>query len=196
MTGSEKIRYKRLQLVCKKALEESIKKSLSLEQIKKCYPIIASSEEGVKSLEIARSQIINFWFNNSMKEFDLIFQERDLENGLDGLDEVIEKAKRRSLDKNDKPVEINNLTPEEIIQANIRLNRNSSTESLRLIHNQLRSENLQFFNQLNGLFEESQAIKTNLNELLIALNKEMNILKKDESNVRIDELMDTIVDER
>lgn len=196
MTDSEKIRYKRLQLVCKKALEESIKKSLSLEQIKKCYPIIASSEEGVKSLEIARSQIINFWFNNSMKEFDLIFQERDIENGLDGLDEVIEKAKRRSLDKNDKPVEINKLTPEEIIQANIRLNRNSSTESLRLIHNQLRSENLQFFNQLNGLFEESQAIKTNLNELLIALNKEMNILKKDESNVRIDELMDTIVDER
>lgn len=196
MTDSEKIRYKRLQLVCKKALEESIKKSLSLEQIKKCYPIIASSEEGVKSLEIARSQIINFWFNNSMKEFDLIFQERDIENGLDGLDEVIEKAKRRSLDKNEKPVEINKLTPEEIIQANIRLNRNSSTESLRLIHNQLRSENLQFFNELNGLFEESQAIKTSLNDLLLALNKEMNVLKKDESNVRIDELMDTIVDER
>lgn len=112
----DRIRYERLKLVCKKALEQSIKKSLSIDQIKSCYPTIASTEDGQKSLEIARSQIIKFWHNNSTKEFDLIFKERNIETKLNELDEIIQKAQERKLEGKEAPIQVDRLSPSELIE--------------------------------------------------------------------------------
>lgn len=193
--GQDKIRYERLRVVCIKALQESIKKSLSSEQIRKCYPTLASSEEGVKSLEIARTQIIDFWLNSSITEFDQIFKERDIKNKLDTLDDIIELAKARSLNKSVPPVYLNKLTPKDIITANKNFKKNEALESLNLIYKQLNAENAQLFDRLKTLADQSKQVKDDIIAHVASLNKELDLLKDDKTNIRINELLDTLVDE-
>lgn len=195
MSEYEKIRYERLRLVCTKALEESIKKSLSLDQIKICYPTIASTAEGIEVLEIARSQIIDFWLHNSIKEFDLIFQERNLEEALNSLDEIVFLAKKRSIDKSVEPIEIDKLTPKDIIDAKLNYKRNETVNALKLIYDQLCIDNLNYFQQLNSLCQQSEDIKTDINNQVTFLNQELEVLKNDNSSARVNELLDTIADE-
>lgn len=189
----DKIRYERLRMVCTRALEESIKKSLDLDQIKKCYPTIASNEDGVRILEVARSQIVDFWFNNSMKEFDLIFKERDLESKLDSLDEIIHLAKSRGLKKDVNAIEIDKLTPREIIEANKQYQRKETADSLHLIYNQLCIDNLEYFKQLSDIFEQSEKLKAEVYSNATSLNKEIEVLKNDGTDAKINELLDTIL---
>lgn len=189
----DKIRYERLRMVCTRALEESIKKSLDLEQIKKCYPTIASTEDGVRILEVARSQIVEFWFNNSIKEFDLIFKERDLEVKLNALDEIVHLAKARSLQKDIDPIEIDKLTPREIIEANKQYQQTETVNSLNLIYNQLCADNLENFNQLSGIFKQSEQLKSEIYSNATSLNKEIEVLKNDQTDVKINQLLDTIL---
>lgn len=195
MADFEKIRYERLRLVCTKALEESIKKSLSIEQIKICYPTIASTTEGVEVLEIARSQIIDFWLHNSIKEFDLIFQERNVEEGLNSLDEIIQLAKTRSIDKSVEPIEIDKLTPKDIIDAKLNYKRNETINALKLIYDQLCIENLKYFQELNKICQESEEIKLDINNQMSSLNQELEVLKNDKTTERVNELLETIVDD-
>lgn len=187
----EKVRFERLKLVCRKALKQLIKKSLSIEQIKTCYPLIASTEEGVESLEIARSQMIKWWLSSSLKEFDLIFSERDIENKLDELDKIIQTAQQRKRLKIEQPVEIEKLSPTEIINSMIVSSTYSSIENLTAIYNQLRIDNGELLERLQGLATESNEIKNDINELFQTLAEEINALKEEESKIRLDSLIET-----
>lgn len=190
----DKIRYERLKLVCKKALEQSIKKSLSMDQIKTCYPTIASTDEGQKSLEIARSQIIKFWHNNSTKEFDLIFKERNIETKLNELDEIIQKAEERKLQGKEAPVQVDRLSPSELIEASLAGTKKESVESLAMIYNQLCLDNMELYGQLNSLCEESETIRTDLKSQVDSLDEELKSLKNDDLKVSIDDLIATITE--
>lgn len=188
----DRIRYERLRLVCKKALEQSIKKSLSIEQIKTCYPNIASTEEGQKSLEIARSQIIKFWHNNSTKEFDLIFEERNIETKLNELDEIIQKAERRKLEGSEAPIEIDRLSPSDLIESSLLGTKKASIDNLTMIYNQLRLDNMELYEKLRALSEESETIKSDLNNLINLLSDDLQSLKGDSSITRLDDLLATV----
>lgn len=188
----DKIRYERLRLVCKKALEQSIKKSLAIEQIKTCYPNIASTEEGQKSLEIARSQIIKFWHNNSTKEFDLIFEERNIETKLNELDEIIQKAERRKLEGSEPPIEIDRLSPSDLIESSLLGTKKASIDNLTMIYNQLRLDNMELYEKLRALSEESETIKSDLNNLINLLSDDLQSLKGDSSITRLDDLLATV----
>mmetsp|Transcript_469 Transcript_469/g.447 ORF Transcript_469/g.447 Transcript_469/m.447 type:complete len:196 (-) Transcript_469:1302-1889(-) len=190
----DKIRYERLKLVCKKALEQSIKKSLSMDQIRTCYPTIASTDDGQKSLEIARSQIIKFWHNNSTKEFDLIFKERNIETKLNELDEIIQKAEERKLQGKEAPVQVDRLSPSELIEASLAGTKKESIESLTMIYNQLCLDNMELYGQLNSLCEESETIKTDLKSQVDSLNEDLKSLKNDDLKVSIDDLIATITE--
>lgn len=188
----DRIRYERLKLVCKKALEQSIKKSLSIDQIKTCYPTIASTEEGQKSLEIARSQIIKFWHNNSTKEFDLIFKERNIETKLNELDEIIQRAQERKLEGNEAPVQVDRLSPSDLIESSLSGTKKESIESLTMIYNQLCLDNMELYGQLNSLCEESETIKSDLKSLADLLSEDLKSLKDDDLRIRVDDLIATI----
>lgn len=189
----ERIRFERLQAVCTRALQESIKKSLDIEKIKKCYPTLASSEEGVKALEIARSQIIEFWLNNSLKEFELIFKERDIENKLNSLDDLIQLAKERSL-SGSKPIQIDKLTPKEIIAANIDYKKRQTIKSLKLMYDQLIVDNNELFDELTAIGKESEAIKSDIERNFTSINKELGVINGGVDD-NIDKLLDTVVNE-
>lgn len=190
----DRIRYERLNLVCKKALEQSIKKSLAIEQIKTCYPTIANTEEGQKSLEIARSQIIKFWHNNSSKEFDLIFKEREIETKLNELDEIIHDAQNRKSEGKEAPLEVDRLSPTELIESSLSSTKQESVESLTMIYNQLCIDNLELYDQLGELCKESETIKFDIKSLISLLYDDIENLKEDESKIRIDELISTVME--
>lgn len=168
-TEVEKIRYERLKLVSKKALELSIKKSLSIEQIRSCYPTIASTEEGEKALEIARSQIVKFWHKTSMEEFDLIFKERDIENKLDELDQIIYDAKKRKETGEELPVAFDTLTPDQVMEASLVETKKSTLERLQMIYSLLCTDNVHTYEDLRKDTEESQDISNELQGLLKSL---------------------------
>lgn len=190
----DRIRYERLKLVCKKALEQSIKKSLSMDQIKTCYPTIASTEEGQKSLEIARSQIIKFWHNNSTKEFDLIFKERNIETKLNELDEIIQKAEERKFEGKEAPVQIDRASPSELIEASLAGTKKESIESLSMIYNQLCLDNMELYGQLNSLCEESETIRTDLKSQVDSLSEDLKSLRNDDFKVSVDDLIATMTE--
>ncbi|CCE83912.1 Piso0_004509 [Millerozyma farinosa CBS 7064] len=189
---TQKIRYERLRLVCQKALEQSIKKSLSMEQIKKCYPTISSSKEGERSLEIARSQIVKFWHTNSMKEFDLIFKERDIETKLNELDEIVQKAQERKAKGDEAPIEADKLSPTELIEGTIYHDKKKTLDTLEIIYKQLRSENEDLYKELEELGQRSSKIRTDVEGSISRLKNSVQSLKEEDSDIRLDELVSCV----
>lgn len=199
MTRAEKIRYERLQLVCRKALEQSIKKSISLEHIKSCYPDIANSKEGLKHLENARQQMVDFWFTNSLREFDLIFKDRGMEVKLNELDELIQQSYKRLEKYSDKhndaendvddeileegPVYLNKLTPDRIMEANIIHTKENTLRSLSMIHDQLRLDNEELYSQLKSVSDGSEDIKKTILSEVEFFNEGIAKLKDEEEIV-------------
>ena len=157
----EKIRFLKLRLVCRKALEQSIKKSLSLDQIKSCYPEISLTTEGTKALDTARSQIVQFWFDNSLREFELIFSERDIEAKLDELDELILQAEERR-ELGEDQLYINDLTPEQLMDANLALLKKMAVTLFLMIHEQLHLDNEELLKSLKDLEVEINTTRSDI----------------------------------
>lgn len=177
-SSAEKIRYERLKLVSQKALDQSIKKGLSIDQIKKCYPVISSSSDGVRLLEMARGQIIDFWQSKSLEEFALIFKERNLASKLDELDEIVEAAHRRQYD-GDARIPIDMLTPDELIDASLVTTRKQSADTLSIIYNQLCADNQELHDELMSLAQEGNDIKNEINTLIASLGRDIEAMKED-----------------
>ena len=193
-TKQDKIRYDRLNLVCRKALEQVMKKALSLEQIKSCYPTIARTPEGLGSLEAARDQVINFWLTNSTKEFALLFSERELETKLNELDDIILLAQRRKNARSELPSHIDKMSPTKIIDATVVSESGPSVENLTMIYNQLCVDNEELFHELKQMTVEGEEIKSDINSLLKMLEKEMETLNLERSEFDLDELIQKMSD--
>lgn len=191
-TKVEKIRFERLKLVCRKALEQLIKKSLSPEQFKLCFPTIAGTDEGIRSLDLARSQMIGFWHENTLKEFDLIFQERNIDTKLNELDEIIQTAQRREQSQLELPAQIDKLTPTELINSTLLDGSESSLENLSMIYNQLCIDNKEMYTELQKLSIESDDLKTDINNLLETLRKEVEVIDSRKDKLNLDELIEKL----
>lgn len=85
------IRFQRLNQVCEKALEESLK-ALSDENLEMCYPTLSSTKEGKHEIQTVKDQLHESWSQNARKEFDAVFKERDIEVKLNELDDLILEA--------------------------------------------------------------------------------------------------------
>ncbi|KAG2730977.1 hypothetical protein G9P44_006126 [Scheffersomyces stipitis] len=191
-TKVEKIRFERLKLVCRKALEQSIKKSLSPEQFKLCFPTIAGTDEGIRSLDLARSQMIGFWHENTLKEFDLIFQERNIDTKLNELDEIIQTAQRREQSQSELPAQIDKLTPTELIHSTLLDGSESSLENLSMIYSQLCIDNKEMYTELQKLSIESDDLKTDINNSLETLRKEVEVIDSRKDKLNLDELIEKL----
>ena len=189
-----KIRYERLKLVSKKALEQTIKKSLAIKQISECYPNISSSEEGLRSLQIARAQIIDFWYRTSMREFDVIFKERDIERKLDELDEIIDSAQARKREGREDPIEMDRLDPERLIESSVFGSKKATYESLKMIYCQLQKDNVELYQQFDKLYEESNSAHEQTRAMVEQLKKNSESVNDESFSVRIEDLVDKITE--
>lgn len=122
------IRYHRLTQISKRALQESFK-HFTYEKLASCYPNIASTPGGKHALEQALLQITKFFQDTALQEFEAIYEERNVQRLMSELDVLIEEARRRQLAQKDAsktgiapenaPVNLDQLTPEAIIQAHL-----------------------------------------------------------------------------
>lgn len=123
------IRYNRLSQISKRALQESFK-HFTYEKLASCYPHISSTPAGKHALEQALIQITKFFNDTATEQFEAIYSERNVLPLMAELDELIEAARQRQAEsKNasskdpalgqDAPVNLDQLTPEAIIQAHL-----------------------------------------------------------------------------
>lgn len=188
---NNKVRFERLRLVARKALEQLIKKSLTMEQVKTCFPTLVTSQDGVRSLELALSQMSGFWHANSLDEFDLIYKEKDIESKLDELDDIIQNA-QRAKDSGTKPSNIDQLSPLEIVYSTIVSNSKNVLDSLQMIYDQLCRDNAELYTELSELTKESTRINNSIKSGIEQLNKEANSVELEKAGLQIDKLIDIL----
>lgn len=192
---TEKIRYDRLNQVVKKAVEQTVKKLLMPEQLEKCFPTIAKMEGGPEALEMARKQIQKYFHSTCFKQFEHIFENRDIHNKLDQLDEIIAEAQRaKSLDSANSRVAVDKLTATQLIEATVALTRRDSIKKLTMIYDQLVLDNKQLFEELRNLATELDAVKQDIESSIAVLLSGIDEMKLLSLDLQMDVLMQQVLD--
>ncbi|OBA24399.1 Nnf1-domain-containing protein [Metschnikowia bicuspidata var. bicuspidata NRRL YB-4993] len=154
----EKVRFDRLNQVVKKAVEHTIKKLLMPEQVYKCFPTISRSDTGPDALENARKQMQTYFHDTCVKQVKHIFTERDIEQKLNELDEIIQLAQQAREGNTRKQIEVDRLAPEELINAGLAELKPDSEKKLALIYDQLVLDNQRLQQELREFAEESHEL--------------------------------------
>ncbi|QBM86500.1 kinetochore protein NNF1 [Metschnikowia aff. pulcherrima] len=186
----DKVRYDRLNQVVKKAVEHTIKTLLMPDQVQKCFPAISSMEGGAEALETARKQIQKYFHGTCLKQVDHIFTERDVEQKLNELDEIIQLAQRARAEGTRKQIQVDLLTPEQLIQAGLGGVQDDTEKKLTMIYEQLRLDNLQIYLDLRALAEESKTVLSSIILLIEDLAGEVDDLRNEQTDEQLEFLLD------
>ena len=186
----DKVRYDRLNQGVKKAVEHTIKTLLMPDQVQKCFPAISSMEGGAEALETARKQIQKYVHGTCLKQVDHIFTERDVEQKLNELDEIIQLAQRARAEGTRKQIQVDLLTPEQLIQAGLGGVQDDTEKKLTMIYEQLRLDNLQIYLDLRALAEESKTVLSSIILLIEDLAGEVDDLRNEQTDEQLEFLLD------
>lgn len=186
----DKVRYDRLCRVTEKSIEQTVKNLLNSEHLEKCFPRIAQMEGGKSALETARKQMMKYFRTTCTKQFDYIFEQRDIHRKLDELDEIIQDAQKRRDDGNEEAIFIERLTPEQLINGKIGSSRSECVKKLEMIHNQLLLDNAQLFDQLQSVMEQGKKTKDDIASHIDALASGIDDLKKQDFDDDYDALIE------
>ncbi|AET41027.1 MIND complex subunit NNF1 Ecym_7179 [Eremothecium cymbalariae DBVPG len=173
MTADHRIRFKRLNQVCDKALSQSIAKLQNWDKLSSCYPSYISTREGYNNLKTCQTQVCEFWSQLCKQEFQAIFEERNAQAKLDELDDLMLKAKLRSKSSNDdnlNRIKVEELSPEQLILGNIESCKWMSVKKLDDRAKTLESMNSELKDELSRL---NEAIKNELDDLENIYNRYM-----------------------
>lgn len=187
----ERVRYEKLRQVLKKAVEQTIKKLLMPEQLEKCFPRIAQTKGGPEALEWGRVQVQDYFFETCSAQFDHIFNERDIEQKLNELDEIIQTAQQRKKEGG-IAVEVDKLTASQIIGASIGGSKEDCIKKLEMVHEQLMLDNQYLYKELKDLSEESETIKGDILLQVEALASGIDDFKRQEFDARLDRLTEEV----
>ncbi|AGO10603.1 AaceriABR150Cp [[Ashbya] aceris (nom. inval.)] len=166
MSHDHRIRFKRLNQVCEKALAQSISKLQNWDKLSSCYPGYISTREGYANLKTCQVQVCDFWSQLCRQEFQAIFEERDVKAKLDELDDLILKAKERARSQRDgtgNRTRVEDLTPAQLIQGSV---RRAQTDTLEQLDARLRS-----------LDDRNAELRAELEELNHAVGSELEELE-------------------
>ncbi|CAN6637947.1 kinetochore-associated protein Nnf1p [Trichomonascus vanleenenianus] len=165
----ESIRYDRLNQISARSLEESVK-FLTYERLATCYPTVASTTKGRQVLEQARNQIAEHWKVTALKEFDAIYDERKIKEKMVELDTLISQARERqaseSPEPQDQPVNLEQLTPDHIVNAHLGLIKEQQIAELEKELASLREENRQLLDNAMTNNDKLQEISSSLQSTL------------------------------
>lgn len=157
------IRFQRFQEVVDKALEEALK-TLSVENFESCFPNIANTFTGKKYLQLSQKQIFEFWKNESKKEFELIYTERDLEKKLTLLDHLIYEARVSKYNKSeDSKILVSDLSPQDIMNARLAAVKMAKVEEYQQHLLELKKQNELDQLELNKILTESNDLMNKIN---------------------------------
>ncbi|CAR23123.1 MIND complex subunit NNF1 [Lachancea thermotolerans CBS 6340] len=168
MSEHVRIRYLRLNQVCKKALQQSVNKVHNWDKIVSCFPQYATVDEGATNLANCQRQVVEFWMELSKREFEEIFKERDIENKLNELDDLISRAKtiqRSMCDEGSTRECIDELSPEQLISGNMHDTRVNLMNQLDERLDKMTNLNIQLEEQLQQLQAELELETGDIHEL-------------------------------
>jgi len=121
----------------------------------------------------------------------MIFAEKNIQEKLDELDEIIQLAQKRKQEQSIEPVILDDLTPDDILVSSL-LSQSQLLERLQMIYDQLCLDNKQLANELQELVKESNEISTDVNSSLKVLAKEVEILNDDAKKFDVESMIDAI----
>jgi len=194
MVEFERIRYERLNQVMKKAVEQTIKKLLMSEQLEKCFPTISNMEGGPEALETARKQIQKYFHSTCFKQFEHIFNNRDIERKLDELDEIIQAAQHRRDLGTETPLQVDKLSAAQLIGASMGLSKEDAVRKLQLIYDQLVLDNQQLYQDLKNLAEEGEEVKMSILQQVHSLSSGIDELKRQDFDANLEALSKEVFD--
>lgn len=188
----DKVRYDRLCRVTEKAVEQTVKNLLNPDHLEKCFPTISNMEGGQAALETARKQMLKYFKSTCTKQFDYIFEQRDIHRKLDELDEIIQAAHARKESPDEEPLHVDQLTPEQLINARIGTSRTECVNKLQMIYSQLLLDNEQLLEQIKRTVEEGALVKKDIVSLVEALTNGIDDVKKQDFTENYDALLEDI----
>ncbi|KAI5966812.1 uncharacterized protein KGF55_000221 [Candida pseudojiufengensis] len=172
----KKIRYDRLQVLGIKAVEQVIKTSFSDEQIQQCYPTIMESKTGSKDLKIGLDQLQKYLHDNTIAEFNTIYDEYGLKQKLSDLDDIVSSAQKRKQLGDINTTHIDQLSPKDLIDSTILSNKEDVLGQLELIYNQLCKDNDEYVQSLRNLTKESELLSNQIQDILDPIVSQAQIL--------------------
>lgn len=185
---NNRIRYERLNQVVRKAVDQTVKKALSAELLNQCFPNIAQMDGGAEALESARRQLQDYLQKTSTLQVEHIFTERDVKRKLDDLDDLIEEAQRARSLETEAPLNFDQLSANELIDATIASTKEDAIRKLTMIHEELALDNKKIYDELREMTERSNQIAADVQSSVGALLNGIEEQKRREYDEKLDQL--------
>lgn len=165
------IRFHRLEQVCSKALTES-QKVLTDDNLHACYPTLASSQDGRALIQTIKQQLTESWQANTQNEFTSIFSEREIEEKLNELDELIAIAQdRKDSEGQASQIPIDQLTPINIVSSHLIPLKETNLEALHSQLDTLKSNNIRLLNELQEQATLATQLRSSTMEIMERISK-------------------------
>ncbi|AOA62962.1 MIND kinetochore complex component [Komagataella phaffii CBS 7435] len=188
-----KFRSKILERVLHKALANTTQE-LNSTKFDMCYPQISANDVGKRHLQVAREQMITFWETSAVTEFDKIFKERNVESKLDELDKLIWQAqKRKNTGAVEESLNLEDLTPEKLIQSQTIQERRELRDNLRSQVNLLETQTQQLLGDFEEEAQNSSETINSIDAKLAHLNTLLSLMES-ESQPPLRERLGKLVD--
>lgn len=174
----KKVRFERLREVLRLAVNQTVKRVLTSEHFSQCFPRIASMEVGEATIDFARKQVAQYFTSTSMEQFEHIFHERNIENRLNELDEIIHSSQQRKDTRTGRQLLIDEIPPEEIINLAVTKLKLLAIENLQVIYDQLCNDNDDLYSQLKENTETCEDLKNEVISLVDSLQSGIDEIKR------------------
>ncbi|KAG7694493.1 hypothetical protein KL930_003812 [Ogataea haglerorum] len=180
------VRFDGLRKAAEFSLQETVSK-FDIEKLVECYPGVDR-----ETLTDFHHQITEMWTSKALDEFQGIYLEKDLEQKLNELDEIIFESRQRQL-RNDPPFLIHRLSAEDIVQTKLLDVKQQSISKLSDKLELLRQENNALMSQVKQMHDESaqnfQAMEQSISHL-----EELDRMKDQLSDERFKQLLKYITE--
>lgn len=189
----DKVRFDKLQKVLQKAVDYTVEKLFRPEQLEKCFPNISQMKGGEKALQTARKQILDYFQRTLVDQFRHIFEQNDIERKLDELDEIIQDAQARRDLGLEEPLFVDELSPQQLIDARVSQTKAETVDKLQLIYEQLLLDNKQLHEEIVGLVKEGAEVKDDLLLQIDALASGVDEIRKAKFDEHYDALIENVL---
>lgn len=178
-----RVRFQRLQVLGRRAVEQVLKTSFSEEQVKQCYPTIMESEAGAAKLETGITCLQEYLHDSTVTEFNHIYEENSLSQKLDELDELIhlaqERKRRGGSTNEEKQVAIDKLPADDIMNSIVLSNKEDVLGKLRLIYEQLCNDNDDMLRSLDEKSKENETLAGKIFEIWEPILRQQEVIQRD-----------------
>lgn len=169
MVNSHGIRYTRLKQVFNRALDQSISKLQSWDKVSSCFPQYVNSKQGAINVANCQRQLTEFWTELCQREFKEIMEERNVEQKLNDLDELILEAKERYKGQDQEEVNkgpaIDELSSRGLVECHIYSQRVHAIQEIDERLTKVNEMNDQLAQELKDLETQVEVEKKEINKM-------------------------------